>query len=114
LEKVLILVGETALSVSSRRLAPLPKLRGVEVLTESLGRCETGPRGIIGSEVVMVGAGAGDGAYEGGIECDMAVSIMCGCRGADDGWAWCVVVCAGEERDQVEIAAAGRAEMVYK
>lgn len=28
LEKVLIRVGETALSVSSRRLAPFPKLRG--------------------------------------------------------------------------------------
>ena len=55
-------MGETALSVSSRRLAPLPKLRGVEVLTESFGRCETGPHGIIGSEVVMLGDGAGDGA----------------------------------------------------
>jgi hypothetical protein len=61
---VLILVGETALRVSSRRLAPLPKVRGCEVLTESLGRCAGGPRGIIGSEAVMfmVGEGAGDGA----------------------------------------------------
>jgi hypothetical protein len=60
---VLILVGETALSVSSRKLAPFPKLRGVEVLTESLGRCETGPLGgIIGSEVVMLGGGSSDGA----------------------------------------------------
>lgn len=62
---MLILVGETALRVSSRRLAPLPKLRGCEVLTESFGRCEGGPRGIIGSEAVMfmfmVGEGAGDG-----------------------------------------------------
>lgn len=40
LEKVLTLVGETALSVSSRKLAPLPKLREVlTVLMESLGRC---------------------------------------------------------------------------
>lgn len=59
---MLTLVGETALRVSSRRLAPLPKLRGVEVLTESFGRCGAGPRGIIGSEVVMLGDGAGDGA----------------------------------------------------
>lgn len=56
-------MGETALSVSSRKLAPFPKLRGVEVLTESLGRCETGPLGgIIGSEVVMLGGGSSDGA----------------------------------------------------
>lgn len=73
-------MGETALSVSSRRLAPFPKLRGVDVLTESLGRCGAGGRGIIGSEVVMLGAGAGDGAYVGGIECDIAESIM--------RWAW--------------------------
>jgi hypothetical protein len=61
LEKVLTRVGETALSVSSRKLAPLPKLRGCAVLTDSLGRWATGPRGIIGSEVVMLGGGAGDG-----------------------------------------------------
>jgi hypothetical protein len=55
LEKVLMRVGETALRVSSRRLAPLPKVRGVDVLTESLGRCAGWGRGIIGSI-----AGAGD------------------------------------------------------
>jgi hypothetical protein len=71
LEKVLTLVGETALRVSSRRLAPLPKLRGVDVLTESFGRC---PRGNIGSAVVMLFCeGAGDGAHG---ECDMVESIM--------------------------------------
>lgn len=77
LEKVLMWVGETALSVSSRREAPFPKLRGWEVLTDSLGRCETGGRGNIGSEVVMSGGGAGDGGSEGGMDWEMA-SIMCG------------------------------------
>lgn len=65
MEKVLTRVGETALSVSRRRLAPFPKLRGCEVLTDSLGRWGTGARGgIIGSEVDMAGGGggAGDGA----------------------------------------------------
>jgi hypothetical protein len=62
LEKVLTLVGETALRVSSRRLAPLPKLREVlTVLMESLGRCgAAGPRGIIGSELVMLEGEADD------------------------------------------------------
>jgi hypothetical protein len=73
LEKVLILVGETALSVSSRKLAPFPKLRGVDVFTDSFGR---GLHGIIGSEVVMSGGGAGDGSKDGGIECDIVDSIM--------------------------------------
>jgi len=73
LEKVLIFVGETALSVSSRKLAPFPKLRGVEVFTDSFGR---GLQGIIGSEVVMSGAGAGDGSKDGGIERDIVDSIM--------------------------------------
>jgi hypothetical protein len=62
LEKVLTLVGDTALRVSRRKLAPLPKLRVVlTVLMESLGRCPAAePRGIIGSEVVMLGSCAGD------------------------------------------------------
>jgi hypothetical protein len=42
-------VGETALSVSSRRLAPLPKVRGAEVLMDSLGLCAGCGHGIIGS-----------------------------------------------------------------
>lgn len=78
LEKVLTRVGETALSVSSRREAPFPKLRGCEVLTDSLGRCATGGRGNIGSEVVMSGSGAGDGGSAGGIDCEMASIMWCG------------------------------------
>jgi hypothetical protein len=78
LENVLTLVGETALRVSRRRLAPLPKLRVVlTVLMESLGRCPAaGPRGIIGSDVVMLEEGTGDGGKVGGIECDMVESIV--------------------------------------
>jgi hypothetical protein len=80
LENVLNLVGETALRVSSRRLAPLPKLRVVlTVLMESLGRCPAaGPRGIIGNEVVMLDGGADDEEKGGGIECgnDIVESIV--------------------------------------
>jgi hypothetical protein len=90
LEKVLMRVGETALSVSRRRLAPFPKLRGCAVLTESFGRWGgADPRGIIGSAVVMfmlmaksvfsAGAGAGDGWKAGGIECESVASIMVMC-----------------------------------
>lgn len=53
--KVLRTVGEAALSVSRRRLAPFPRMRGCSVLMDSFGRA--GPwrgGGIIGSDVVMV------------------------------------------------------------
>jgi hypothetical protein len=90
LEKVLMWVGETALRVSRHRLAPLPKLRGCAVLTESFGRCGgADPRGIIGSDEVMfmfmlklvlsVGAGPGDGEKAGGIVCWSVANIMVMC-----------------------------------
>lgn len=53
MEKVLRTVGETALRVSRRRLAPLPRMRGCSVLMESLGRGGAWRGGIIGSEVAM-------------------------------------------------------------
>ncbi len=76
LEKVLRTVGETALRVSSRSEAPLPKTRGWVVLMLSFGRCE-GRAGIIGSEVAMVVCSAGDDEKEGGAGCaDIVESIM--------------------------------------
>ena len=69
MEKVLRAVGETALRVSRRRLAALPKMRGCSVLMCSLGRC-SGREGIIGS-CAMVGTQAGDAATD-----DMVESIM--------------------------------------
>lgn len=71
--KVLRTVGETALSVSRRNEAALPKTRGWWVLTVSLGRCE-GREGIIGSEVAMVDGSAGDDEKVGGA--DIVDSIM--------------------------------------
>ena len=53
MEKVLRTVGDTALRVSRRRLAPLPRMRGCSVLMESLGRGGAWRGGIIGSEVAM-------------------------------------------------------------
>lgn len=62
-------VGDTAERVSRRKLALFPRMRGCSVLMDSRGRWETCARGgIIGSEVVMMGGGAGDGGIEG---CDM-------------------------------------------
>lgn len=51
---------ETALSLSRFKLAFFPKVRGVDVLRESLGRCGAGPRCIIGREPVMLSGYAGD------------------------------------------------------
>lgn len=47
-------VGDTALRVSRRRLAPLPRMRGCSVLMESLGRGGAWRGGIIGSEVAIL------------------------------------------------------------
>lgn len=58
-------VGETAESRSSLRLAAFPGMRGCSVLMESLGRCETGRGGIIGSWVVAMVSRAGDGKVSG-------------------------------------------------
>lgn len=74
--KVLRTVGEAALSVSSRREAALPNTRGWWVLTVSLGRCEEGREGIIGSDVAMVDCSAGDDEKVGGAGCDIKVDIM--------------------------------------
>jgi hypothetical protein len=62
-------VGETALSVSRRRLAALPKMRGCRVLMCSFGRC-SGRGWIIGS-CAMAGTQAGDAATD-----DIVESIM--------------------------------------
>ncbi len=72
-------VGDTALSVSRRRLAPLPRMRGCSVLMDSLGRGGAWRGGIIGSEVVILDM-ADDCEYDGVIEgCDgcRVDSIMC-------------------------------------
>lgn len=78
-------VGEAALRVSRRRLAPFPRMRGCSVLMDSLGRagCWRGG-GIIGSEAVMVDM-ADDCEYGLGMEgCDgwIVESIMCAARRA--------------------------------
>ena len=84
--KVLRTVGETALSVSRRNEAPLPKMRGWWVLTVSLGRCD-GREGIIGSEVAMVDCSAGDDEKVGGAGCDDIVESIMGetCRTREPG-----------------------------
>lgn len=107
-------VGETALKVSSRRLAPLPKERVCWVSMWSLGRCRPAGRGgIIGRAVAMVGGGAGDGTKAAGIECDIVDSIMRAADGPRDGgeqrgravfWGprvrrGCLVSCAAEAAD---------------
>jgi hypothetical protein len=53
---VLRTVGDTALSVSSRRLAAFPRMRGCSVLMDSFGREDEGRGGgiIIGSEEVVI------------------------------------------------------------
>ena len=85
--KVLRTVGETALSVSRRNEAPLPKMRGWWVLTVSLGRCD-GREGIIGSEVAMEGGSAGDDWKLAGAGCcDIADIIMCKTWRGRSGWA---------------------------
>jgi hypothetical protein len=74
LEKVLRTVGDTALRVSRRRLAPLPRMRGCSVLMESLGRGGAWRGGIIGSEVVIL-----DMADDCGCDGCRVDSIMCMC-----------------------------------
>jgi hypothetical protein len=51
---VLRTVGDTALRVSKRRLAPFPRMRGCSVLMDNLGRGGACRGGIIGSEVVIL------------------------------------------------------------
>jgi hypothetical protein len=106
LEKVLRAVGETALRVSRRRLAALPKMRGCRVLICSFGRC-SGRCWIIGS-CAMAGTQAGDAATDDIVESIMGEEQVASIqtRGGKEQAArgtWAVIyAAAGSTRGEVE------------